>query len=152
MHIYICTHIHIYTHTNIEHLRPDLRPDLSKDQIVQSFVNTSLISSSQSDSSISIDDYLSSDEVNNLDRFEFVTAFLINIEQNQNEFFEFESKLELVDLIVPKSLNLRSKSIFNEQKPSLKINLPPKVKETELMKLSESTQPSKSVSVQKSEE
>uniref|UniRef100_A0A5B7A439 AP2/ERF domain-containing protein n=1 Tax=Davidia involucrata TaxID=16924 RepID=A0A5B7A439_DAVIN len=106
---------------------------------------------SSSDSPITISDYLISDEVNHTDIFNFVPNS-INFEQNQCDFFEFESKPQIIDLTTPKSLNLNfqsgSQSSFNDRKPSLKIDLPP-VKKLERLEFPESTQPSTVVSVQK---
>uniref|UniRef100_A0A5B7BJB1 Putative ethylene-responsive transcription factor 5 n=1 Tax=Davidia involucrata TaxID=16924 RepID=A0A5B7BJB1_DAVIN len=106
---------------------------------------------SSSDSPITISDYLISDEVNHTDIFNFVPNS-INFEQNQCDFFEFESKPQIIDLTTPKSLNLNfqsgSQSSFNDRKPSLKIDLRP-VKKMERLEFSESTQPSTVVSVQK---
>ncbi|KAK3014411.1 hypothetical protein RJ639_008839 [Escallonia herrerae] len=83
----------------------------------ESFVDVkSELSSSQCDSSsccstITISDYLDSNEVNTSDFFNLY-------EQTQNEFFEFESKPQVVDLT-------QEESSFSCRKPSLKIDLPP---------------------------
>ncbi|KAA8526031.1 hypothetical protein F0562_007869 [Nyssa sinensis] len=119
---------------------------------VSSSQSDSLCSQSGScDSQITISDYLTSDEVNNTDLFDFVPNS-INFGQNDSVFFEFESKPEIIDLTTPKSVNLSfessSKYSFNDRKPSLKIELPP-VKKVEWLEFSEPIQPSEVVSVQK---
>ncbi|KAA8522188.1 hypothetical protein F0562_012861 [Nyssa sinensis] len=106
---------------------------------------------SSSDSTITVSDYLNSDEVDNTEIFDFLPNY-IKFEQNQSDFFEFESKPQIIDLTTPKSLNWNfqsgSQSSFNDRKPSLKIDLPP-VNKSEWLEFSESTQRSTEVSVQK---
>nr|QNI23880.1 AP2/ERF transcription factor [Camptotheca acuminata] len=102
---------------------------------------------SSSDSAITISDYLDSDEVDNIDIFHFVPNSL-KCQQSQIDFFEFESKPQIIDLTTPKSLNLNFQSSFINRNPSLKIDLPP-VNKLEQLEFSESTQASTVVSVQK---
>ncbi|KAK3014410.1 hypothetical protein RJ639_008838 [Escallonia herrerae] len=96
------------------------------------------VSSSQSDSSscsstITISDYLRSNEVNTPDFF--------NFEQTQNEFFEFESKPQVVDLT-------QEESSFSGRKPSLKIDLPP-VKKFEVLDFGKVVEPTVMVPVER---
>ncbi|KAK2993933.1 hypothetical protein RJ640_012911 [Escallonia rubra] len=96
------------------------------------------LSGSQSDSTscsstITVSDYLGSNEVNTPDFF--------NFEQTQNEFFEFESKPQVVDLT-------QEESSFSGRKPSLKINLPP-VKKFEVLDFGEVVEPAAVVPVEK---
>uniref|UniRef100_A0A5B7A1B1 Putative ethylene response factor 13 n=2 Tax=Davidia involucrata TaxID=16924 RepID=A0A5B7A1B1_DAVIN len=119
---------------------------------VSSSQSDSLYSQTAScDSQITISDYLNSDEVNNTDLFDLIPKSN-DFWQNQSDFFEFETKPQIIDLTTPKSVNLSfqssSESSFNDRKPSLKIELP-QVKKVEWLEFSESTQPSTVVSVQK---
>ncbi|KAI7988711.1 hypothetical protein LOK49_LG13G01553 [Camellia lanceoleosa] len=81
-----------------------------------------------SDSTIAISDYLDSNQVNNNRNFDFVHNS-INFEQNQFNYFGFESKPQIIDLTTPKPVNLNTQtssgSSFSEHKPSLKIDLAP---------------------------
>ncbi|XP_059644494.1 ethylene-responsive transcription factor 5-like [Cornus florida] len=118
---------------------------------VSSSQSVSLCSQTAScDSPITIS-YLNSDEFKGIKVFDFVPNS-INYEQNRSDFFEFESKQQIVDLTTPKSVNLsfdlRSQSSLSDRKPSLKIDLPP-VKKFEWLEFTESTQPSMAVCEQK---
>ncbi|XP_059635748.1 ethylene-responsive transcription factor 6-like [Cornus florida] len=74
--------------------------------------------------------YLTSsyDEVSTSDLFDFIPNSF-TFKQIENDFFEFKSKQQIIDLTRPKSkiLDFESNSElrFNNRKPSLKINLPP---------------------------
>ncbi|XP_059643442.1 ethylene-responsive transcription factor 5-like [Cornus florida] len=84
------------------------------------------------------------EEVNSSNLFEFIPNSTTS-DQIQNDFFEFESKPQIIDLTSPKSLNLdcrsNSERRFNDRRPSLKIDVAP-VKKLEVLELAESTQPS----------
>nr|QNI23885.1 AP2/ERF transcription factor [Camptotheca acuminata] len=122
-----------------------------KSEVSSSQSNSLCSETTSCDSQIIISDYLNLDEVNNTDLFDFVHNS-INFGQNESDFFEFESKPEIIDLTTPKSLILNfqstSKLSFKERKPSLKIELPPTEK-VEWLEFSEPTQPSDVESVQK---
>ncbi|KAF5950053.1 hypothetical protein HYC85_012046 [Camellia sinensis] len=96
-----------------------------------------------SDSTIAISDYLDSNQVNNTRNFDFVHNS-INFEQNQFNYFGFESKPQIIDLTTPKPVNLNtqtsSRSSFSERKPSLKIDLAP-VKKFEWLDFHQPTKP-----------
>ncbi|XP_059655185.1 ethylene-responsive transcription factor 5-like [Cornus florida] len=91
------------------------------------------------------------DEVSTSDLFDFI-PYSFTFEQIENDFFEFESKPQIIDLTSPKSkiLDFESNSElrFNDPMPSLKIDLAP-VKKFEVLEFAESTQPSRVVSVKK---
>ncbi|GMQ04748.1 hypothetical protein CsSME_00050072 [Camellia sinensis var. sinensis] len=93
------------------------------------------------DSTIVISDYLDSNEVNNTQCFDFVHNS-INFDQNQINFFGFESKPQIIDLTTPKPVNLNiqssSRLSFSERKPSLKIDLAP-VKKFEWLEFGQPT-------------
>ncbi|XP_059657973.1 ethylene-responsive transcription factor 5-like [Cornus florida] len=98
-----------------------------------------VLSSSSSESQTA-----SCDQVNNSDLFDFPPNS-INFEQIQSDFFELESKPQIIDLTSPKSLNLdfqsNSESSFNDRRPSMK--------KFEVLEIAESTQSSRVVSVKK---
>ncbi|XP_059659074.1 ethylene-responsive transcription factor 5-like [Cornus florida] len=93
----------------------------------------------------------SCDEVNTTDLSDFIPNSF-TFEQIQNDFFEFESKPQIMDLTNPKSQNVELESNwhsrFNLRRPPLKIDVPP-VKKIEVLELTESTQLSSVVSVKK---
>ncbi|KAK3014409.1 hypothetical protein RJ639_008837 [Escallonia herrerae] len=96
------------------------------------------LSSSQCDSSsrsstITVSDYLGSNEVNSPDFF--------NFEQTQNEFFECESKPQVLDLT-------QEESSFSGRKPSLKIDLSP-VKNFEVFDFGKVLEPTVKVPVER---
>ncbi|KAI7988707.1 Ethylene-responsive transcription factor 5 [Camellia lanceoleosa] len=96
-----------------------------------------------SDSTIAISDYLDSNQANNTQNFDFVHNS-INFEQNQFNYFGFESKPQIIDLTTPKPVNLNtqtsSRSSFSERKSLLKIDLAP-VKKFEWLDSSQPTKP-----------
>ncbi|KAK3014416.1 hypothetical protein RJ639_008844 [Escallonia herrerae] len=100
----------------------DVKPELSSPQS----------DSSSCSSTITIADYLGFNEVNTPDFFTF--------EQTQIEFFEFESKPQVVDLT-------QEESSFSDRKPSLKIDLPP-AKKCEVLDFGKVVEPTVTVPVE----
>lgn len=102
---------------------------------------------SSCESSNVISNFLNSNEVNMTYLFDFVPKS-INFEQNGTDFFEFESKPQIIDLTSPNSSSLSSSSLSSiDRRPSLKLDLPPG-KKFEWLEFGEPAKPV--VSVQKS--
>ncbi|XP_010258783.1 PREDICTED: ethylene-responsive transcription factor 5 [Nelumbo nucifera] len=72
----------------------------------------------------------------------------IPFDDNQDVFFQFETKPQIADLTTPKSLSSSSSSSFNERRPSLKISLP-SVQKFEWSDFNEPAQPVVTISNQK---
>ncbi|XAR70509.1 hypothetical protein NMG60_11027384 [Bertholletia excelsa] len=88
------------------------------------------------ESPITITDYLNSNEVNTTE-ISFSVPKSISFQQNQTDYFEFESKTVMIDLTSSLS---GSRTSFPDFKPSLKIDLQP-VKKFEWLSFGEPEQP-----------
>ncbi|KAK3014412.1 hypothetical protein RJ639_008840 [Escallonia herrerae] len=122
-----------------QHLLDEFCPDESLDYL---FTDESTSNaSSQSDSSCSascgsyslaIFDYLNSNEVeHNVSNWS--TTDFFDFQENQSDFFESESKPQVIDLTSPKQSS-------SERKPSLKIALPP-VRKFEVLDFTKPSEP-----------
>ncbi|XP_059657615.1 ethylene-responsive transcription factor 5-like [Cornus florida] len=145
-----------------EHLLGEFSPVESSSFVSDSidfssiFSNQDRASSPNFDLSSSVSESLCSqtsscDEVSTSDFFDFIPNS-ITFDQIESDFFEFESKPQIIDLTIPKSQLLDFESDFelrfNDRKPSLKIDVP-QVKKFEVVEMAEPTQPSRVVSVKK---
>ncbi|KAF8380571.1 hypothetical protein HHK36_028059 [Tetracentron sinense] len=104
----------------------------------ESFVSESFVSEPE----IAISDYLNEDD--NSDLFDFFPN-PIPFNENQNNFFSFEIKPEIIDLTTPKTFTSSSQPSSNDRRPSLKINLPPVMKQ-EWLDFTEPSKPAATVS------
>ncbi|KAF8380569.1 hypothetical protein HHK36_028057 [Tetracentron sinense] len=119
----------------------------SSDSPVSDLKNESFLSESfVSEPEIAISDYLHENDSSNL--FEFFPN-PIPFDENQNNFFSFEIKPEIIDLTTPKSLTSSSQASSNDRRPSLKINLPPVMKQ-EWLDFTEPSKPAATVAIQTS--
>ncbi|KAF8380570.1 hypothetical protein HHK36_028058 [Tetracentron sinense] len=111
----------------------------SSDSPVSDLKNESFLSESfVSEPEIAISDYLNEDD--NSDLFDFFPN-PIPFNENPNNFFSFEVKPEIIDLTIPKTLTSRS----NDRRSSLKLNLPPVMKQ-EWLDFTEPSKPAATVS------
>ncbi|KAK3029825.1 hypothetical protein RJ639_038259 [Escallonia herrerae] len=106
-----------------QHLLDEFCPDESLDHLFTDECTSnassqpgSSCSASCGSSSLAISDYLNSNEFEHNVSTWSTTDF--GFGENQSDFFEYESKPQVIDLISPKQIS-------SERKPSLKIALPP---------------------------
>ncbi|GFZ16539.1 ethylene responsive element binding factor 6 [Actinidia rufa] len=101
---------------------------------------------SSCDSQITISDYVNANEVNDTDLFDFVP--------NSVDFFEFESKPQIIDLATPKPVDLSPKSSSQSRlvERRLKIDLPPVKPPVTKLEWLEFSEPAAEVSEQKPSE